>query len=697
MLLRFQQVVISCLCLLLVLLASCGNKGEEAAADAEIAELDSTIHAMHAVIDTGYKNNYEYLNGILTALEKKCEQAGYNIGLARIYLMRGSMERWRQNYSEGLEWCKKAYDKAKDTDTKTETDILLETGDIYKELNKKRLANEYFLMAYEIADKLEDKTVKAFVASRLGVIFYQQRNYPLSLETNKKALSYLKEVNFKGEHETKHLQLYNNIALCYVQMGHFDSARSYYDSALLEGQKLKGSIKQVASGVVYGNMGRLYQLKGDYPAAVEYLKRNITVNSKPRNDNGDAVTSLTYLLEIYLELDSNRRFEENVDQAVKFTYTVNRNDMRAWRARLMDLQARQSAKTGNYTDAYKYLVQKTSLQDTINNLEVTEDLKDLILYRQLNEQTDKVKKLEEDRKKQDTRMQNLLLAGGIVVIVFTATILGLYGYRRSLKKAKNLNDQIAKQNKLINSNRIKLESAIDELKVLNAEKNRLLGMVAHDLRGPIYNITGVLQLLDNSEGFAKLDESDKQLVELIKKSCDNALDVINDLLDAAQLDNASGPKDLEKEPVNLADLVRNTINMYDNRAQHKNIQVQFNEPEEPVIAFVSGEKLSRAIGNLLSNAIKFSHSDSKVTVGLSSTVDTAVISVSDVGVGIPREDFEAIFDKFTKAKRHGTLGEKPVGLGMSIVKQIVDAHNGRVWFESRENEGTTFYLELPVK
>lgn len=661
----------------------------------EINALDSLVEITHAMIDTGYKSNYGPLKKHLTELEKKCIETGNKEGQARVYLMRGSMERWRQNYLEGLNWCHKAYEVIKSSGTSSELDVMLEIGDIYRDLNKKRLANEFYLLAYDFAKVHSDFLTQAFVTNRLGTIFYAQHDYNLALENFKYTLQAIKPTNFEGEHNTKWVQVYNNIGLCYVQKGFYDSAMMYYDSALDRTQTLDTKIKENAYGVVSGNIGRLFQLKGEYEAAVERLHTNIAINSRPNFDNGDAVTSYTYLLEIYNQLDSVTAFETNINKAIDFTFKVKQSRMKEWRARLYGLMSAFQAKRGNYKGAHLFQSQQMALVDSITKINEAENLQDMILFRELNEKTKMVELLEEDNESNKLRLQTFIVISVLVVVILVIVVFFMNVYRKNLKEQKKLNERVALQNEQITLNTIDLEQAIEEMKLLNSEKNRMLGMVAHDLRGPIYNITGVLQLLEGSESFAQMNEADVQLVELIKRSCENALDVINDLLDAAHLDN--GGLEIEKSNQQLAEVIRSTVRLYENRAHQKQITIEFNEPAEAVTAFVSKEKMTRAVGNLLSNAIKFSHSGSTIRIVLSEVNGHALVSIADEGMGIPEKLRNAIYDKFTMAKRHGTEGEKPVGLGMSIVKQIVDAHNGRLWFDTEVNRGTTFYIEIPLK
>ncbi len=108
------------------------------------------------------------------------------------------------------------------------------------------------------------------------------------------------------------------------------------------------------------------------------------------------------------------------------------------------------------------------------------------------------------------------------------------------------------------------------------------------------------------------------------------------------------------------------------------------------------EKINRVVNNLLINAIKFSNDNKQITVTTSVKNKKVQIAVKDDGIGIPDKLKDKVFEKFTKAKRKGTMGEPTFGLGLSICKEIVEYYHGFIWFESIENEGTTFYLEFPA-
>lgn len=106
-------------------------------------------------------------------------------------------------------------------------------------------------------------------------------------------------------------------------------------------------------------------------------------------------------------------------------------------------------------------------------------------------------------------------------------------------------------------------------------------------------------------------------------------------------------------------------------------------------------KLLQVINNLLSNAVKFTHAGGIINIKLEETESTLLVAVRDNGIGIPEELQPFLFDEFTKARRKGLKGEETVGLGLSINKKLIEVQGGKIWVESREGEGTTFFIEIP--
>jgi two-component system sensor histidine kinase VicK len=140
--------------------------------------------------------------------------------------------------------------------------------------------------------------------------------------------------------------------------------------------------------------------------------------------------------------------------------------------------------------------------------------------------------------------------------------------------------------------------------------------------------------------------------------------------------------------------VESKLGIFEVEAEKKEIILTFHYPQQPVYAHIDQEKFARVLENLLSNAIKFTNPGGEVTLSLKNARQRVLLQVKDTGIGIPQAWQESIFNKFTNLNRQGTEGEVSTGLGLYIVKQIVEMHHGKIWVESEENAGTCFFIEL---
>ncbi|MFI5221890.1 MAG: ATP-binding protein [Bacteroidia bacterium] len=229
-----------------------------------------------------------------------------------------------------------------------------------------------------------------------------------------------------------------------------------------------------------------------------------------------------------------------------------------------------------------------------------------------------------------------------------------------------------------------------KLEELNRSKDNILGIVAHDLRNPISAILGLADLVKND-----VNHADKYF-DLINTSCKTALNLISGLLEISDFDRPEYK--LTTEYTELISFMKTIIQSNEVLAKEKELDIEFTSNCQEIEIEMNQSKFSRVINNLLANAIKFSHRKEKIEVNVELQLNRqcVMIRVADHGIGIPDAMKSIIFDKFTKAGRRGTEGEKSVGIGMSIVKRIVELHNGRIWLESKENEGTTVNIELKL-
>jgi two-component system sensor histidine kinase VicK len=219
-------------------------------------------------------------------------------------------------------------------------------------------------------------------------------------------------------------------------------------------------------------------------------------------------------------------------------------------------------------------------------------------------------------------------------------------------------------------------------------KNQVLGMVAHDLRNPLAAVESTAMIMEMEE----VDEDTRENINIIKASCAKARTIILDLLDAARNDNEHI---YEMAKTDLNTFLRKVIDSWKMHHEVRN-NLHFSSKATPLHVALNKEKFHRVMDNLISNAIKFSKENDKIEISIDKGNGYAVIEVKDHGLGIPKEMLPHLFDRFTKTGRTGLRGEQSTGLGLSIVRQIIENHKGTIEVTSIEGEGSTFTIKLPL-
>lgn len=233
-----------------------------------------------------------------------------------------------------------------------------------------------------------------------------------------------------------------------------------------------------------------------------------------------------------------------------------------------------------------------------------------------------------------------------------------------------------------------------ELEVLNQQKNLFLGIAAHDLRNPIGNIQNLSQLLQD-ELRDNLNEDSRLYFQLIDSSCGFLLQLISDLLDFSQIE--SGKLTLDLESVDMEALITQQMAYARASAKAKGVNLSFTTKGfGPFVIQGDRGRLTQVVDNLISNAAKFSSAESQVEISLAMERDDLLFTVRDHGPGISPDDQAKLFHPFAKATARPTAGERSTGLGLSIVKRIVEAHRGKIHLESSPGQGTTLRVHLPA-
>ncbi|UPL49259.1 PAS domain-containing sensor histidine kinase [Hymenobacter sublimis] len=232
---------------------------------------------------------------------------------------------------------------------------------------------------------------------------------------------------------------------------------------------------------------------------------------------------------------------------------------------------------------------------------------------------------------------------------------------------------------------------MDNADRFNKKKNTTLEILSHDLAGPFIMIKQVAGYV--SERIETLhDEQLSELLLTMQTTCQDSVNLIRDFVDNEFLESSG--VNLKLERVDLAAEVGEIVQEFQKSEAEINKHVSFESPETCYL-HLDRNKFMQVVNNLLSNSLKFTPDGGHIHVRLQDQGSEVLLTVVDTGIGIPQKFQDRLFERFTPARRPGLRGEKTTGLGMSIIKVIVELHRGHIWFESEEGKGTTFFIRLP--
>ena len=225
------------------------------------------------------------------------------------------------------------------------------------------------------------------------------------------------------------------------------------------------------------------------------------------------------------------------------------------------------------------------------------------------------------------------------------------------------------------------------------ERRLFVSNVSHELRTPLTSVKSYLEALD--EG-ALYDPVAPDFIKVSLNETNRMMRMVTDLLHLSRIDNATSHLDVEL--INFTAFITFILNRFDKiRAQdeEKKYELVRDYPITSVWIEIDTDKMTQVIDNILNNAIKYSPDGGKITVSMKTTDDQMILSISDQGLGIPKEDLPKIFDRFYRVDKARSRAQGGTGLGLAIAKEIIKQHNGFIWAKSEYGKGSTFTIVLP--
>jgi signal transduction histidine kinase len=526
-------------------------------------------------------------------------------------------------------------------------DALNTLGNIHAALGDYHTAFTAYLRSLNIRQASGNTQAEAASWNNIGNVHFHLADYTHALEAHQKSLA-LKET--LGDRAGMAISL-NNIGNVAKARGDLAHAMISYRRALLIAEEIGHAYGQAGA---LSNLGAISAQLANWPAAHQYHLKSLAIEQAIGNRHGEA-ESLLQLGEVYLQGTNlptepdqtpHAQAHEYLHQALALADSLNANEisMRACQA-LAELHQR----SGDFQQAFGYYQRFHTLERAIFDQTLSETTQKLQITHEV------------ERMRRDAELQ-----------------------RAEAEMAYLKNTELAAALASVDQQRQLAEEA-------NRFKTRLLSVAAHDLRNPLSVIRNYAELLIVQHG---KESTLFELLEPMYLGAQRMEQMIHGLLELAIIEDRQ--IQLQKQPLDLAMLARAVVEMNQQRARHKAQTLNF-EAEPNCISDVDEGRIWQVLDNLVSNAIKFSPLEKQIWVRVQHTQHTIRCSIRDEGPGLTAEDQGRIFGRLERLSATPTNGEPTTGLGLSIVKQLVELHDGRVWAESTgEHQGSTFVVELPA-
>ena len=595
----------------------------------------------------------------------------------------------RGNYTEALPFTDSMVLALKNYENDSQyTDLYARTfffkGDILLQQKKYPAAYALYYKAREIINKKNNPCIVDEYSNRLASVTLKLGKNVQAAEFYKQTINDISKCTKDDYNRFSKIQAHlDNVGICYLRAGMIDSADLYFLKALAYIKKYASLFPdhqkniEEARAIIYGNQAGVAISRNQLKEAERLLNYSISINEKPGVYPEDAALDRLKLVQVYLKQARYAEAKKSLQIVAKTNESYHNLDIDLG---YLLYQSKIFQQEGDFKKAYSYLenyrIQKDSLNSEIYPVN-SRDMQQSIDY---IEQQNQVQNLTNENK-----INLIFLRLFILIIVLTCIILILIAFYARRSK---LNLQtVVKLNKEITRKSEELMKSLSALEQSHNNNAKLLKAVAHDLRGPLGAITSIAEL--SVDGHLE-DDNYKEIMALIYRSGTKALILANELL--TDLDREG--KIILAEPLNVEEQLKNCIDLYQTKISLKQQSIIINTI--PAMVMGDHEKFWRVFSNLISNAVKFSKPGGTITINMVKENESVIISIHDNGIGIPEELIDRIFEPTAATTREGTMGEPSFGMGLTIAKQIVESHQGRIWIESSAEKGTTFYVAFPL-
>ncbi|MGB0929553.1 MAG: ATP-binding protein [Chitinophagales bacterium] len=567
---------------------------------------------------------------------------------------------------------------------------------IYQEIGNFELAYNYQLQSLELSEITSDSLSIAKSLYEIGTIFFFQNSFGLALQNYTKSKKLVEK-----------LQDSIGIYSCLGAIGSVHNRLGNTQKSLiinLQAFKLAEKMNYT-EGIAYAlhNIGADYHDLGYCETALNYYNKALKYK-KEIGDKFDEIPTLQSIGVIHLDFNETNKALAFFNEALDLSKHI---DAKSRKAEIYKSLSTTYELQNNIQEAFRYMKAHTLLRDSILNedilkemvqsktrYEVTKKEKEIVLLTKENELLGKNKEI--------ASWKNYFLGVLVAFLLFTS-VLFFYYYKNQqryndLLADKNLqiqeqNEQLAEVNDLqssfnetLKTKNEQIELQNQQLESSNKELKQFAYIASHDLKEPLRMIGSYTSLLRRRYA-NKLDEGAQEFMGFITEATTRMNSLLDDLLTYSKV----GTQELQKEPVKMGEIVE--VAMANLQLNIKQKEAKVNIGSLPEVN-VSRTQMGQLYQNLISNALKFSDKNNpEIWVDVQKNGKAYIFSVKDNGIGIAEEHQERIFEMFSRL--HTRQEYEGTGIGLATCKKIVEQHGGRIWVESDQNKGSTFYFTVP--
>ena len=637
------------------------------------------------LVQTGHAN---YFKGEFAQAKTELNEAisiytGLNNkqGLSKAYTVSGQMYNMQADYKQALYYLNLARGIYERQNNKRELPVCYKNiGMVYFGQGRHSAALDYYYKALFVEIEERNQSATADIYNNIGDVLQNMRAYPKALDYYNKALEVANHTHDLLEIGTAT----ENTGEVLLAQKHYDQAINYLSKAL------HIAIKQDdKDGISYisADLGLCYANKGQYDVALSYFNTALETAAKY-----NIIYDKTYALIGFATL-----FNQQKDYQKAYNYASSGHKLaeqinNIWfRANAVFELNKSLAGLGRFEEAHKLSMEYIALQDSLNN---DENIQKITSYNLEYEFANKQRKLIEQQKEKDELYAQRLKQERTNFIFLSTVLLGMIliaaVYYKSKRRQQKINAVLQERNNEIVQQKADLDEQAIKLNDLNHLKDRLIAVLAHDLRAPLSTLRGLFTLLEDDtltyEQFLDLIPQALKKLEYTSDFLDTLLFWIN-----SQMDNF----DSTDKAFLIKDVVANETTNYCEQAALKGIRLIDNVSHDIVVA-ADPNSIRIVVRNLITNAIKFSRENDTITISTNYLDDNNILmSIKDTGIGMQKHQLNKLF-KSKVDSGHGTNNESGTGMGLLFCKDLVEKCHGKIWVESQPGQGTEFFFTLPL-